>query len=53
MNNKPIKQALLSAIHLIELVQWRCKENNTNNESFTQLDRALEYLTLVKHYLDK
>ena len=45
MNKKTITSNLLSAIKLIVIVQH---ENEDNKELFTQLDKALEYLLVVK-----
>lgn len=45
MNKKTITSNLLSAIKLIVIVQH---QNEDNQELFTQLDKALEYLLVVK-----
>lgn len=45
MNKKTITSNLLSAIKLIVIVQH---QNEDNKELFAQLDKALEYLLLVK-----
>jgi hypothetical protein len=45
MNKKTITNNLLSAIKLIVIVQH---QNEDNQELFAQLDKALEYLLVVK-----
>ena len=45
MNKKTITSNLLSAIKLIVIVQH---QNEDNKELFTHLDKALEYLLVVK-----
>ena len=45
MDNQLITNNLLSAIKLIVIVQH---QNEDNKELFAQLDKALEYLLVVK-----
>lgn len=45
MDKKTITNNLLSAIKLIVIVQH---QNEDNKELFAQLDKALEYLLVVK-----
>jgi hypothetical protein len=45
MNKKTITNNLLSAIKLIVIVQH---QNEDNKQLFTQLDKALEHLLVVK-----
>lgn len=45
MDKKTITSNLLSAIKLIVIVQH---QNEDNKQLFAQLDKALEYLLLVK-----
>ena len=45
MNKKTITSNLLSAIKLIEIIQH---QNEDNKQLFAQLDKALEYLLVVK-----